>query len=110
MRICAGPGAASLRIDRLKRARTARESASRWRAEQLARARHENVVDPGEFHEVLTHALAGLVDARDARADRLFDVGMRRVARVTERLRQVLHAEAQVVDAGQPGELVCDLE
>ena len=53
-----------------------------------------------------TVALSGTrADALDALAHGGLDLGVRGVARMPERLREGEHAEAQVVDAWQPGDV-----
>src|ERR1700674_2831074 len=78
--------------------------------EELPRARDQDVVDPDEVHEVLAHALAREVDPLDALPDGGLDLGVRRIARVTQRLREVEHPEAEIVDSWKRRDLARDVE
>src|ERR1700676_2432507 len=66
--------------------------------EELPRARDQDVVDPDEVHEVLAHALARAMDSLDALADGGLDVGVRRIAGGTQRLREVEQSKAEIID------------
>src|SRR5262249_37099644 len=93
--------------------RSAPPRPSRFRSpavEQRARAAEQHLAYPGEVHEVLADALARGVYARACIRDRALHVGMARIARMTERLREVHHAEREVVDAIERGELVRGLD
>src|SRR5438309_1459230 len=73
----------------------------RPRIEQLACARDQHVVDPHVVHEVFAHTLAHAMNAVDALGDSGLDVRVRRIAGVAERLGEIEHPEAQIVDARQ---------
>src|SRR3569623_305685 len=79
-------------------------------AEQLARTGQQHVVDPHEPHEILAHALARGADARARVLDRRFHLAVGRIARMTERLREVEQSEAQVIDALHRRELARDVD
>src|SRR5436305_1612989 len=78
-------------------------------AEQLARTGQQHVVDPDELHEVLAHALARCANPCAGILHRGLHAAVRRVARVTERLREVEQAKAQIVHAGDRSEIAREL-
>src|SRR4051812_39447514 len=70
-------------------------------AEKLPRAGDQHVVDPDIFHEVFAHRLAGGVNSPGRIGHGLFHRRVLGIAAMAERLREIEHAEAHVVDARQ---------